>query len=64
MFNNMFNNMLNNNCHICMENIKEHVLEPNCQNIFCGNCIIKWLNKKKSCPLCRITVTEQNRFEY
>ena len=48
-----FNNMLNNTCHICMENIKEHVLEPNCQNIFCGNCIIKWLDKKKSCPLCR-----------
>ena len=29
------------------------VLEPNCQNIFCGNCILKWLESKPSCPLCR-----------
>jgi SNF2 family DNA or RNA helicase len=29
------------------------VLEPNCHNIFCGNCLLQWLKQKNSCPLCR-----------
>jgi hypothetical protein len=48
--------MLCSDCVICQERIKEPVLEPNCQNIFCGKCLLTWLEKKETCPMCRIGV--------
>jgi hypothetical protein len=51
-----FNDMLNNTCQICMDYISNPILEPKCQNIFCGNCILKWLQKNNSCPSCRTTI--------
>jgi len=51
-----FNNMLNNTCNICLDNITRPVLEPNCQNLFCGECLLKWLQKSDKCPLCRTTI--------
>ena len=46
-------NMLKENCSICYEEITNHTMVSCCQNIFCGNCIIKWLQNHTSCPLCR-----------
>jgi SNF2 family DNA or RNA helicase len=40
-------------CSICHENLTEPVLEPNCQNLFCGKCLLTWCQTKLSCPLCR-----------
>ena len=51
-----FNDMLNSTCQICMDYISNPVLEPKCQNIFCGNCLLKWLQKNNSCPSCRTTI--------
>uniref|UniRef100_A0A6C0D0W2 RING-type domain-containing protein n=1 Tax=viral metagenome TaxID=1070528 RepID=A0A6C0D0W2_9ZZZZ len=51
-----FNNMLSNTCNICLDNITRPVLEPNCQNLFCGECLLKWLQKSDKCPLCRTTI--------
>lgn len=48
-----FQNILTNNCNICYEELTDPVLEPNCHNLFCGSCLFKWFQKKKSCPLCR-----------
>lgn len=49
-----FNNILSNQkCHICMNTMSKVVMEPNCQNLFCGECLLKWLSKKHTCPLCR-----------
>lgn len=48
-----FNNMLKNPCSICHDNLKSPILEPSCQNMFCGECFLKWYDKKHSCPLCR-----------
>jgi SNF2 family DNA or RNA helicase len=31
-------------------------MEPNCQNLFCGECLLKWLNNNNTCPLCRNNV--------
>lgn len=45
--------ILSGDCNICLEKIKEPVMEPQCQNVFCGSCILKWLETKSSCPLCR-----------
>lgn len=50
---NKFKNILNEPCSICLEKLDKPLLEPNCQNIFCGSCIFKWIEKKNTCPLCR-----------
>lgn len=48
--------MLKSNCHICLEPLKSPILEPGCQNLFCGECLLTWLSSKSSCPLCRTNV--------
>ena len=48
-----FENSLNQQCCICMESITKPVLEPGCQNVFCGECIFTWMKTKTNCPLCR-----------
>jgi hypothetical protein len=45
-------------CPICDEKIKdEEKLE--CSHKFCGDCIKKWFEYKKNCPICR---KESNKF--
>ena len=51
-----FQNMLNDNCLICCEKFVNPILEPNCQNLFCGECLLTWLQRKNSCPTCRCNV--------
>lgn len=48
-----FREMLDSNCCICSEKLNGPVLEPRCQNMFCGNCLLTWLQKSSTCPLCR-----------
>jgi len=48
-----FTEMLKSDCSICFSKISNPVMEPNCQNIFCGECLLKWLVNKENCPLCR-----------
>jgi hypothetical protein len=48
-----FNKMTQDTCHICMEPLNNPVLEPKCHNLFCGKCLLHWLEKKNTCPLCR-----------
>jgi hypothetical protein len=44
------------NCVICtlefIEN-KTYIIELQCKHIYCKDCIIKWLKRKKECPLCK-----------
>lgn len=51
-----FSQILEDNCSICFNKLDKPVMEPFCQNIFCGGCILTWLNTKGSCPLCRKTL--------
>ena len=51
-----FQDMLNGDCLICCEKFENPVLEPNCQNLFCGECLLTWLQRKNSCPTCRCRV--------
>jgi hypothetical protein len=55
-----FNNRLNEPCIICYNQLTEPVLEPKCQNIFCGKCLLYWLKEKLSCPLCRNIINTQD----
>ncbi|PIA64471.1 hypothetical protein AQUCO_00100150v1 [Aquilegia coerulea] len=44
-------------CPICLDDIKEGDEArtiPSCKHIFHNNCISKWVEKKKTCPLCRL----------
>lgn len=60
---NKFKNILNDPCSICLEKLNKPLLEPNCQNIFCGSCIFKWIEKKNTCPLCR-TILDISKLVY
>jgi SNF2 family DNA or RNA helicase len=50
---NRYTQLLAGDCNICMEPISNPIMESNCQNIFCGSCLLKWLEHKETCPLCR-----------
>lgn len=51
-----YNSLLQDDCTICYSDIKDPILIPCCQNIFCGICIMKWLETNKTCPMCRATI--------
>ena len=42
-------------CPICLEDFDEtkHIVYLDCQHIYHEDCIIEWINKDPSCPLCR-----------
>ncbi len=43
-----------NGCSICFEEAaSEPVLTPCCSKRFCGSCILEWMTRSVSCPLCR-----------
>lgn len=51
-----FQDILKGQCGICLENIISPVLEPSCQNVFCGKCLLTWTHTRNSCPLCRCNI--------
>lgn len=42
-------------CPICYESPKQGVTLP-CSHIFCELCIVEWLDKERTCPVCRAQV--------
>ena len=48
-----FQDVLQSQCNICLDNLVEPILEPNCQTVFCGRCLFSWLKRDKRCPICR-----------
>lgn len=40
-------------CSICYENPTAPVLVPCCSRRFCGSCLLSWLLRQSTCPLCR-----------
>jgi len=69
-----FESILDTNCSICYEKLEKPVMEPSCQNIFCGKCILRWFKTDNNCPLCRkkidlsnliyVEKKESNNFNY
>jgi len=51
-----YKNLLEEDCTICYSTISDPILIPCCQNIFCGNCIMKWMDTNKTCPMCRSSI--------
>lgn len=52
-----YEEVLSEDCPICQDKLSKPVLEPNCQRVFCGGCLLTWLKDKNSCPMCRHTIT-------
>ena len=48
-----YKNILNEDCSICADEMKNPILVPCCQNIFCGSCIVNWVKSKANCINCR-----------
>jgi SNF2 family DNA or RNA helicase len=55
-----YSNILKEQCLICFDEMKNPLLETNCQNMFCGECLLKWLQSKNSCPACRSFVKPED----
>jgi hypothetical protein len=52
-----YKNVLEEDCTICYAPIEGPVLTPCCQNVFCGKCMMKWLEtSKNTCPMCRSVI--------
>ena len=50
---------LDKTCSICLENFNINnkcIKIPECQHIFHKDCIYKWFDKNKTCPICRIDI--------
>lgn len=48
-----YKNVLEEDCTICYCPITRPVLVPCCQNVFCTGCVVKWMENRKTCPMCR-----------
>ena len=44
---------LNGSCPICLDDLCEPLMEPNCGKLFCGECLLRWLTAHHTCPNCR-----------
>ena len=49
---------LQGSCMICLDDLHEPVMEPECGKMFCGGCMIKWVaaqgvSQRVNCPNCR-----------
>lgn len=51
-----FKNMLSDNCPICYDTLNKPVLENNCHNLFCGECLFKCIEINSNCPICRCEI--------
>ncbi|NBP66317.1 MAG: RING-H2 finger protein [Bacteroidetes bacterium] len=52
---------LNENCTICLESMNDKLIRSLniCSHKFCSECITTWLDKHKTCPICKKDSTEQ-----
>jgi hypothetical protein len=51
-----YEKLFEEDCSICFLTIEDPILIPCCQNVFCGKCIMKWMETNKSCPMCRSSI--------
>ncbi|CAN0260912.1 unnamed protein product [Ectocarpus sp. 4 AP-2014] len=46
-------------CSICYDQMSRPLLLP-CNHLFCGECVAEWLERERTCPLCRAEVPSSN----
>jgi hypothetical protein len=52
---NRLGNVSTDDCAICFENPENRCITPCCSRSFCASCILEWMTRVPSCPLCRKT---------
>ena len=55
-----FRDLLCTTCNICMDTLTKPLIDPNCQNLFCGKCLLLWLKDHDTCPLCRQDIDKKD----
>lgn len=45
-------------CPICYSNIYIPTYIKSCKHIYCLSCIMRWINKRSLCPLCRQKINQ------
>ncbi len=56
-----FKDALDQDCCICRDKLEKPIMLTCCQNIYCGQCILSWMNSRSSrntCPMCRAPITK------
>jgi len=58
--NDKYQESLDNGCTVCANDFSDNkiILVPCCQNIVCGICLIKWMDKNPTCVFCRTAIDE------
>eukprot|EP00607_Mallomonas_marina_P009772 CAMPEP_0182420080 /NCGR_PEP_ID=MMETSP1167-20130531/4619_1 /TAXON_ID=2988 /ORGANISM="Mallomonas Sp, Strain CCMP3275" /LENGTH=428 /DNA_ID=CAMNT_0024595539 /DNA_START=149 /DNA_END=1435 /DNA_ORIENTATION=- len=49
----------NGDCSICFDKHYRPVTMP-CRHVFCEHCIYEWLDRERTCPVCRAEVREEH----
>ena len=57
---NRVKDIMSDNCPICYSRLSKPVLEPRCQTVFCGKCLLTWLRDKPGCPMCRQKIVRKD----
>jgi superfamily II DNA or RNA helicase len=47
------------NCVICMDTVKNPIMLE-CTHLFCGGCIMNWIQRNNNCPYCRTSIASYN----
>jgi SWI/SNF-related matrix-associated actin-dependent regulator of chromatin subfamily A3 len=47
------------NCVICMDTVKNPIMLE-CTHLFCGGCIMNWIQRNNNCPYCRTRIASYN----
>ena len=55
-----YEEIIGSDCLICYEPLKNPVMEPVCENLYCGACLLTWLKEKSTCPYCRSEIDTGN----
>jgi hypothetical protein len=45
-------------CSICLEVFENPIMSPNCEHLFCKECINRWIGQHISCPIDRNNLFE------
>lgn len=49
-------------CPICHDGYRKPTFLP-CKHIFCEDCLAMWLDRERTCPMCRSTVAEDPKWK-
>jgi hypothetical protein len=49
-------------CSICHDDLNRAVI-LSCKHVFCEECVCEWLERERTCPLCRAVVSSGANYQ-